>query len=52
LSEIVIPLAKDVGEQKKIVAYFSHLDNLIALKQHKIEKLKNIKAGCLEKMFV
>ena len=52
LSEIVIPLAKDVGEQKKIAAYFSHLDNLIALKQHKIEKLKNIKAGCLEKMFV
>ncbi len=52
LSEIVIPLAKDVGEQKKIAAYFSHLDNLIALKQHKIEKLKNIKIGCLEKMFV
>jgi len=52
LSEIVIPLAKDIREQKKIAAYFSHLDNLIVLKQHKIEKLKNIKAGCLEKMFV
>lgn len=52
LSEIEIPIAKDIMEQKEIASYFSYIDNLIDLHQHKIEKLKNIKAGCLEKMFV
>ena len=41
-----------LGEQKKIGAYFSSLDNLITLHQRKLEKLKNIKKSCLEKMFV
>ena len=40
-----------LGEQKKIGAYFSSLDNLITLHQRKLEKLKNIKKSCLEKMF-
>lgn len=39
-------------EQKKIGVYFSNLDNLITFHQHKLEKLKNIKKSCLEKMFV
>ena len=41
-----------LAEQKKIGAYFSHLDSLITLHQRKLEKLKNIKKSCLEKMFV
>lgn len=41
-----------LDEQKKIGAYFSNLDNLITLHQRKLEKLKNIKKACLEKMFV
>ena len=41
-----------LAEQKKIGAYFSHLDSLITLHQRKLEKLKNIKKACLEKMFV
>ena len=39
-------------EQKKIGAYFEHLDRLITLHQCKLEKLKNMKKSCLEKMFV
>lgn len=41
-----------LDEQKNIGAYFSNLDNLITLHQCKLEKLKNIKKSCLEKMFV
>ena len=41
-----------LAEQKKIGAYFTNLDNLITLHQRKLEKLKNIKKACLEKMFV
>ena len=39
-------------EQQKIGTFFSNLDNLITLHQRKLEKLKNIKKACLEKMFV
>ena len=39
-------------EQSKLGAFFDSLDNLITLHQRKLEKLKNIKKACLEKMFV
>ena len=39
-------------EQAKIGSYFQNLDKLISLQQKKIDKLKNIKKACLEKMFV
>ena len=39
-------------EQKAIGACFSKLDHLITLHQRKLEKLKNMKKSCLEKMFV
>lgn len=39
-------------EQVFIGKLFVYLDQLITFHQRKIEKLKNIKAGCLEKMFV
>ena len=39
-------------EQKVISDYFSVIDHLITLHQRKLEKLKNIKKSCLEKMFV
>lgn len=41
-----------VAEQKKIGTFFKELDNLITLHQRELEKLKNIKKACLEKMFV
>ena len=39
-------------EQQAIGAYFRNLDNLITLHQRELEKLKNLKKACLEKMFV
>ena len=41
-----------LAEQKKISDYFQNIDHLISLHQRKLEKLKNIKKACLEKMFV
>ena len=41
-----------LNEQERIGSLFSNLDNLITLHQRKLEKLKNIKKSCLEKMFV
>ena len=38
-------------EQKTISAFFSILDHLITLHQHKYEKLQTLKASMLEKMF-
>ena len=39
-------------EQQKIGAYFRTLDELISKHATQLEKLKNVKAACLEKMFV
>ncbi len=39
-------------EQTQIGNFFKTLDNLIALRKTELEKLKNIKKACLEKMFV
>jgi type I restriction enzyme S subunit len=39
-------------EQSVIGSYFQNLDTLISLQQQKIDKLKNIKKACLDKMFV
>jgi len=46
---IVIP---GIPEQNKIVHYFHHLDTLISLQDRELDKLKQIKKACLEKMFV
>ena len=42
----------NIGEQSKIGSFLNRLDNLITLQQRELEKLKNIKKACLEKMFV
>jgi type I restriction enzyme S subunit len=39
-------------EQEQIGSYFQNLDKLISLHQQEIQKLKNIKRACLEKMFI
>lgn len=49
-TEIMYP--KSEIEQAKIGIYFRKLDKLIKLYQQKIDKLKNIKAACMDKMFV
>ena len=49
--QMPIPLPH-IDEQRKIGELLACLDNLITLHQRKLEKLKNIKKSCLEKMFV
>lgn len=48
--EMQYPTSKN--EQKKIGEYFQNIESLIALQQQQINKLKNIKQACLDKMFV
>lgn len=48
--EVIIP--KYFNEQLHIASFFKNLDNLIAKNEQQLEKLKNIKKACLEKMFV
>jgi len=47
--QVIIP---NYTEQKKIGHFFKHLDNLLALHNRELEKLKNIKKAFLEKMFI
>lgn len=41
----------EFNEQTQIGNYFQNIDKLIEAKQSRIDKLKNIKKACLEKMF-
>lgn len=48
--EVCFPKSK--LEQQKIASYFCNLDKQISLQAQHLEKLKQIKAACLDKMFV
>ena len=48
----VLLLLPSKAEQSQIGEYFERLDHLITLHQRELEKLKNLKKACLEKMFV
>lgn len=52
LNKTQISIPPKTEEQQKIGSYFQNLDKLITLQQTQIDKLKNIKKACLEKMFV
>ena len=45
-------LVPSYAEQQKIGAYFRNLDQQISLQTQRLEKIKQIKAACLDKMFV
>jgi type I restriction enzyme S subunit len=47
---IMIP--KDINEQQQIASFFRSLDSQISLQELRLEKLKQIKSACLDKMFV
>lgn len=47
--DITIP---DIVEQTAIASFFKQLDDTIALHQHKLEKLQNIKQAYLNELFV
>ena len=48
----VLVLLPKIEEQNRISDFFNYLDHLITLHQREVEKLKNIKKSCLEKMFI
>jgi len=50
--DISVLKPKKIEEQQQIAAYFTALDKQIALQTQRLEKLKQIKAACLDKMFV
>lgn len=43
---------KNIAEQQAIASYFTSLDKQISLLSQRLEKLKQIKSACLDKMFV
>lgn len=49
LGNVIFPTYE---EQQKIASYFTTLDRQITLQAQRLEKLKQIKAACLDKMFV
>jgi type I restriction enzyme, specificity subunit len=51
-SSISILYPTNVLEQQQIASYFTSLDKQIALQTQRLEKLRQIKAACLDKMFV
>ena len=48
--EVSYPESK--SEQQAIASYFTSLDRQISLQSQRLEKLKQIKSACLDKMFV
>lgn len=50
LKDVPVPIV-NLDEQKEIGALFSSIDNLIAATQHKVDLLKKLKQGYLQKMF-
>lgn len=50
--DIAIWKPRSMEEQQQIASYFTSLDRQIALQTQRLEKLKQIKAACLDKMFV
>ena len=52
LNGIDILLPKDKDEQRLLAYYFTNLDHLITLHQHKCDELQNLKKYMLQNMFV
>lgn len=52
ISEMDIYKPELLKEQVAIAAFFTQIDNLISKNEQQLDKLKNIKKACLEKMFV
>lgn len=52
IKDTIVFYPNENEEQAKIGTFFQTLDTLISEQQKQLEKLKNIKKACLEKMFV
>jgi type I restriction enzyme S subunit len=51
-SKIRVYYPKDLVEQQQIASFFRSMDSQISLQEARLEKLKQIKSACLDKMFV
>lgn len=51
LAKLEIMVPHNLNEQQAIGKLFRHIDNAIALHQHKLAKLKELKKGYLQKLF-
>ncbi|MCU9934375.1 hypothetical protein NW739_04495 [Mycoplasmopsis felis] len=52
LKDNIILISRNFSEQQKIGDFFCKIDTLINLYNSKLNKLKQIKEGLLQKMFV
>ena len=52
ISDMNVLYPNDIAEQRAIASYFTTLDRQITLQNQRLEKLKQIKAACLDNMFV
>nr|WP_258790461.1 restriction endonuclease subunit S [Haemophilus parahaemolyticus] len=52
LSNLYVKVPNSLEEQTQIGNFFKQLDDTIALHQKELAKYQQIKAACLEKMFV
>ena len=52
ISDMNVLYPNDIAEQRAIASYFTSLDRQISLHTQRLEKLKQIKAACLDEMFV
>ena len=50
--DMEVCITNDKAEQRQIASYFRNLDIQISEQEKRLEKLKQIKAACLDKMFV
>ncbi|MEY8320770.1 restriction endonuclease subunit S [Lachnospiraceae bacterium 46-61] len=52
IQKTMVSYPTNMAEQQQIANYFRNLDKIITLHRCKLEKLKNMKKACMEKMFV
>lgn len=52
IRDMDITIPESLAEQQAIASYFTSLDRQISLQSQRLEKLKQIKSACLDKMFV
>ncbi|MFW7384840.1 restriction endonuclease subunit S, partial [Vagococcus fluvialis] len=51
LKQLRLMFSNGIKEQQKIGSFFKQLDDTIALQERKLETLKELKKGYLQKMF-
>ncbi len=50
IENVEVSVPRDIEEQRRIAAFFSSIDKKISIHTQQIEKLKQLKSACLDKM--